>query len=354
MESFMVAACDLDKTLYPPAGPEQGTQLKANITGMNAFESMGGFVFPVTGNNLLMAQKKFMDPEDETRMLRDLRTVPGIYTNGGLVLGPNGKEIEKHALGRLILQGRTDGLDFVTAMLIFFDDASLKASVLQNVGMLLLAPEYIGGYDASYSNVDGYAASQRVSARKMSREDIIAAKGDILLILLLFPPISEEKDARQAKEEYDSVIHPQQLQILEEMKVYGLMNCMYADGKSEGLGEGIKVTPMKDPWPEIDINVAGVDKGKALARFLQNSQVLEYLGQRSIDPSSQVAVFGDAPNDVPMFMAVAGVQPGLRVVMPHADDKILNELSNTKAEVADVLQMICKAKRDLAQIRGTG
>ena len=34
-ESILVAACDLDKTVYPPSGPNQTRQLKANINDAN-------------------------------------------------------------------------------------------------------------------------------------------------------------------------------------------------------------------------------------------------------------------------------------------------------------------------------
>ena len=36
------------------------------------------------------------------------------------------------------------------------------------------------------------------------------------------------------------------------------------------LAVGIKLTPMRDPWPEMDICVGGVDKGSALHRFLRS------------------------------------------------------------------------------------
>ena len=51
---------------------------------------------------------------------------------------------------------------------------------------------------------------------------------------------------------------------------------------------------MKDPWPEVDICVGGVDKGSALAAFLTHPEVLSYLRVTRIEPSRHVAVFGDA------------------------------------------------------------
>eukprot|EP00933_Yihiella_yeosuensis_P018319 TRINITY_DN15077_c0_g4_i2.p1 TRINITY_DN15077_c0_g4~~TRINITY_DN15077_c0_g4_i2.p1 ORF type:complete len:350 (+),score=65.78 TRINITY_DN15077_c0_g4_i2:71-1120(+) len=345
MESVVIAACDLDKTLYPPEGPNQYSQLVANVESMFKFEAAGGFVFPVTGNNLLMAQKKLMNPAKPAEMLRELRVNPGIYTNGGLVLGPDGRVIEKHALGNLVCEANSGlhGLDFVTGLLNFFDD-SRHAAITHGVGLLLLAPEYIGGYDRAYDNVDEFASLMQVTARKISRDDIVKAKQDALLVLLLFPPL-KSKEAQAAKQEYADVTLPKQKQMQQAMQEYGLMDCCYSGEIANGVGNGIKLTLMKDPWPEIDINVAGVDKGKALSRFITSPEVLQYLGRSHIDPQKHVAVFGDAPNDLPMFEQIGGVQPAMRVAMPHADDDNLIAHSNVRAEVADVLMDIVKSKK---------
>ena len=74
-----------------------------------------------------------------------------------------------------------------------------------------------------------------------------------------------------------------QVLVQEALQKQGLMDCAYGSIVIPGLGNGIKLVAMKDPWPEIDLNVAGVDKGKALARFLENTEVLEYLGRRLRD-----------------------------------------------------------------------
>lgn len=80
-----------------------------------------------------------------------------------------------------------------------------------------------------------------------------------------------------------------------------------------------------------------MDKGSALARFLQRAEVLDFLGVPSIDPERHVAVFGDAANDVAMFKAVGSAVPALRVGMPHATHHELCALSNVRAEVDEVL-----------------
>ena len=93
---ILIAACDLDKTVYPPAGPHRASQLQANVEAMAAFERLGGAVFPVTGNNITQAQAKFIDAAG--RSLRQLNRNPGIFCNGSLVLGPGGAELERLGL----------------------------------------------------------------------------------------------------------------------------------------------------------------------------------------------------------------------------------------------------------------
>merc|ERR1719433_172895 len=310
---------------------------------MFRLEASGGFVFPVTGNNLLLAQRKFMEPDDETRMLRDLQVNPGIFTNGALVLGPGGQELEKHALGGLRLFGsEAEGPDFITALLDFFDDES-HASLVQDVGVCMLTPADVVGYEAAYSNVDGYAQAMDVTARPLPREDVVQLGGEILSAVLLFPAL-KVVHGMASQEEYEQTILPRQQQIVEAMERRGLMQCKYSAKGVDGVGNGTKVIIMKDPWPEVDINVAGVDKGKALDRFLRHQGVLEHLGVDAVGPEEQLAVFGDAPNDVPMFRDVGGSQPALRVRMPHSTDETLAELANRSGEVSDVLDLVCSQR----------
>lgn len=124
---------------------------------------------------------------------------------------------------------------------------------------------------------------------------------------------------------------------------------------------GIKLTKMRMPWIEMDISVGGIDKGSALKRFVKHPKLLKairhsYRDHRTFSPDygkdiyvplsieTQVAVFGDAPNDVPMFRAIDGVQPGLRVGMTHATDAELVASSNCRAEVSDVLDAMTRAR----------
>lgn len=331
--NIIVAACDLDKTMYPPAGPDQARQLALNVAAMVRFEKTGGFVFPVTGNNPPQAQVKFLDPNGKP--LRDVSKHPGIFCNGGLVLGPGGVELERHALGKLLL--RTSGVDVVTALLDFWHSPAQRALV-EKIGLLFFFPDVLAGYDEAYEHVDAFCASQRVTPVRRGRAELVAGGKRVLQIVLLFPPLVEGA-------QYEDEVKPWQLRVRGAMEAAGLADC------AGGGASGIKFTPMKDPWPEMDLCVGGVDKGSALSRFLQRAEVCSYLGVRSVEPASHLAVFGDAANDVPMFRAVCGVSPALRVAMPHSGHEDLLALANVRAEVSEVLSQCCEA-RAAANIQG--
>ena len=339
---ILVAACDLDKTVYPPAGPDQAHQLSANVMAMAEFESLGGFVFPVTGNNIPQAQVKFTDIGG--RLLRDLRSKPGIYCNGSLVMGPGGVELERHSPGQLRMAASDSDADFITALLDFWD---AEAELLAGIGLLFFMPDELvalqsGAHDG-LSNVHGFCKSQRVTPTVWARARLLAEKERVLQVVLLFPPLAKPGDLAC----YETTCRPWQRRVQEAMQAQGLMNCRVPSrpAQSDGLGDGLKLTLMKDPWPEMDICVGGVDKGSALARFLDHPLVRYHLGTDRIDPAVHVAVFGDAANDVPMFRAIGGVKPAVRVGMPHATHAELVALSTHRAEVSQMLQHFCNARR---------
>lgn len=350
-EPILVAACDLDKTVYPPAGPNQLSQLAANVAAMAAFERVGGFVFPVTGNNIPQAQVKFTDSSGSN--LRELEVNPGIFCNGSLVLGPGGVELERHSPGRLRMAANPS-VDFITALLDFWS-APEQRELLAGVGLVFFMPDELvcveGCAHDGYVHVEGFCASQRVQPIRRSRAALLAERERVLQVVLLFPPLLSNDTAC-----YEATCRPWQLRVQNAMEQQGLMKCSMAGGGG-GVGDGLRLTLMKDPWPEMDICVGGVDKGSALARFLRHPAVLRSLGADAIDPASHVAVFGDAANDVPMFRAVGGSMPALRVGMPHAAHAELVRLSTHRAECSTVLESLCEAKlatRPWADLRAAG
>lgn len=351
MELIRFAACDLDKTLYPPPGPEHYSQLVANVDAMCKFEESGGMVFPVTGNNLQMAQQKFMDPRQNKKMLRDVRKNPGIFTNGALVLGAEGKILEKHSLGNLICkQGKRN--DFITQLLDFFDEHQHKP-IIEDVGLLVSCSDLLVGYKNAYSHSEAFAQHMRIPPASWSREDILQHRKDVLQVIILFPEL-KSADSRTQCQEYLQVIRPRQEELQRAFRSYGLLDCAYEEETISGVGAGINLILMKDPWPSLDINVAGVNKGTALKRFLKNTAVINSLIRPTFPTAETVAVFGDAANDVPMFEEVNGFKPLWRVAMPHATDPDLLLACNVRAQVGETLMRFVDAMGNhSARIRST-
>ena len=353
--------------MYPPAGPNQLQQLSANVSAMAAFERVGGFVFPVTGNNIPQAQVKFTDSSGSN--LRQLRVNPGIFCNGSLVLGPGGVELERHSPGRLQMAADPK-VDFVTALLDFWC-APEQRQLLAGVGLLFFMPDELVSVEGcahdGYAHVASFCVSQRVTPTRRSRAALLIERERVLQVVFLFPPL-ETNDTSC----YEATCRPWQLRVQQAMEERGLMKCSMAAGGDGGnggggggnvgggggnVGDGLRLTLMKDPWPEMDVCVGGVDKGSALARFLQHPAVLRGLGTDTIDPARHVAVFGDAANDVPMFRAVGGKMPAMRVGMPHATHQELVRLSTHRAECSEVLEGLCEAKlveRPWGELRAAG
>ena len=81
---------DLDGTLFPGAyeDPPEAERpgLLRNLAAVEVLDKLGVPVIPATGNNVAIAQAKFIHPK-EGSVLRDLRNKPGIFCSGALVKG---------------------------------------------------------------------------------------------------------------------------------------------------------------------------------------------------------------------------------------------------------------------------
>ena len=85
--------------------------------------------------------------------------------------------------------------------------------------------------------------------------------------------------------------------------------------------------------PEIDISPIGVNKGSAIKVLLQDTE--GHLGVSSDGSGADIAVFGDAGNDIELFgmkrdqtggmLEPLGLdfRPAVRVAMPWANDELL-------------------------------
>ena len=177
--SILVAACDLDKTVYPPAGPNQASQLAANVAAMAAFEGVGGFVFPVTGNNIPQAQIKFTDGAGAR--LRKLDCNPGIFCNGSLVLGPGGTELERHSPGKLRMTAKPS-VDFVTSLIEFWL-APQQRELLDGVGLLFFLPDELVAVDT--------CAHDRIHTRAQTQDSpLLLAPCDRRSLLAPLPAVA--------------------------------------------------------------------------------------------------------------------------------------------------------------------
>lgn len=109
---------------------------------------------------------------------------------------------------------------------------------------------------------------------------------------------------------------------------------------SNGEGQGVVCKHVHVPGigPEIDISPSGVNKGSAIAKLL--ADVRGNLGVDADGTGEQVAVFGDAANDVELFgmrrdatgealePLGLGYRPAVRVAMPWANDRLLTADAN--------------------------
>merc|ERR1719343_1945320 len=266
-----------------------------------------------------------MDPQDETRMLRDIGSKPGIFLNGALALGPGGSVLERWALGDVRLYSKddlskqvtTESVDFVTALLEFARKHK-ESGLLKDIGLALLTEDELLAFDGleCSETVENLARMHQVTSRRASYEEILCKRHKVCLTIWCWPwGWDVETTSESSKKTFTEEIEPMQAIILAQMQAEGLFNCVHCargltvEGTaclvSSGIAhEGIQVFPMRDPWPSIDMLVGGVNKGATLGRFLRRPEILKCLDMPVIDPARHVAVFGDAPNDVSMFQSV--------------------------------------------------
>jgi hypothetical protein len=104
------------------------------------------------------------------------------------------------------------------------------------------------------------------------------------------------------------------------------------------------------PWCETNIVMSGVNKGQSLNRFIHCTSVVQQLGH--VNVATDVIVAGDAANDLPMFLPWGHVddfngmalpqtdRPGIRIIMPDAEDDKLTKESNLKNKVWELLAAV--------------
>ena len=333
--SIRVVFSDLDGTLYPGAYEEEPKAerrgLLKNMEQVAALQALGIPVIPATGNNVGFAQKKLLVPGSD-RKLQDLRVSPGIYCNGALVKGVGGKEIDARPL---------------TAFVPRFVDAWVAAPPAEVAGVCIggLAKEHVVLLQPPTPGA-GLETGRQFTSLMMIAEgeyqwlppDAFKAEaGSILSLLMLCPLDCGEGDL---------------LRLQQWLQRCGLLHFDDAGGKkASGEGDGVVCKHVHVPGlgPEIDISPVGVNKGSAIAKMLSDTE--QHLGV-ACHGSHQIAVFGDAGNDIELFgmkrdrtgaaLEPLGLdfRPAIRVAMPWANDALLLEDANVVATMDVVLRDI--------------
>eukprot|EP00658_Telonema_sp_P-2_P017899 TRINITY_DN16992_c0_g1_i3.p1 TRINITY_DN16992_c0_g1~~TRINITY_DN16992_c0_g1_i3.p1 ORF type:complete len:382 (+),score=84.93 TRINITY_DN16992_c0_g1_i3:199-1344(+) len=338
-DQVRVVFTDLDGTLYPGMHEDnpldQKPGLLRNMAAANELEKAGVPVIPATGNNLSLAQAKMVHPGTGDK-LRDLSRTPGIYCNGALVKGEGGKRIMVKPLGGFVRS-------FVQAWT--GSDAPGHGKIcivgLTEASCLLLTPCGVVGRETAKRFCDLMMVPPMERCWR-DPEAFIAECDEILSMLVMLPETSADPD----------LIRLQQWLQGQELLQFALV-----DRKCSGLNPGrvcCKHVHVPGIGPEIDISPVGVNKGSAIAELLTDAKAhlsVEYEGNH------QLAVFGDAGNDVELFGMQRssdgselvplgnGFRPEIRVAMPWANDLLLSKDANVQARVDWVFKRILHAQQ---------
>lgn len=373
-----VVFTDLDGTLFPGAfedsPKEKRPGLLRNMASVKILEEKHGIpVIPATGNNLAVAQAKFMHPETG-EMLRDLRSKPGVFCNGALVIGAGGREVMARSLASC---KKKDGTNFIEA---FMDTWTHDLAASNQIGAggepirdRLLAdccPMGIGKEmtyflrDENYQRISDSLAetvgSDFITHMEMSESDyqwcsaqeFCAQASDILSFVLLFPKCRDY--------EKEVLLNAQAWLHESALLEFGEPCRLSSGGPSSNFEVICKHVHVPGIGPEIDISPVGVNKGSAIVAYLESEFKDAFV------PNEAIAVFGDAGNDVELFGMkrfadgsrleplfddktgiggrYAGYRPSVRVAMPWANDELLTKDATEVAKVHVVLEKMAEAK----------
>lgn len=327
LKDIRVAFADLDATLFPskfdgyphhdiPHIHDSQEDLRTNLQQAQKLEE--DFKVPVvvaTGNNLVLAQKKFdlkrSDKEGGgTHRMRVLKTCAGIYCNGALVKDADGKEISCLAVGEYIQA-------FVPAWLEATKSDAEELSSLKDVSIMGLAKGEIlllvenGDQQKPVWRKEKIAAAEFTSHMRVDPEqdvkplnpmEFINEKDNVLSFLILFAK-GATKNAPDARiQEWEN----EMVQVKRWLRKKELMNFGEDNGsllekpgalEAEHFKVVCKNVHVPGMAPEIDVSPAGVNKGSAVMKFLE-----DFMKKRNTQVKNEhIAVFGDAENDIELF-----------------------------------------------------
>jgi len=379
LDQVRIIFADLDGTLYPgfyeKEPKEELRGLLKNLRYVSELDRHWGVpVIPATGNSLGFAQAKFCDPSGN--VLRDLRTSPGIYCNGALIMGAGGKELEVNSLGKclrkqLIGENSNGQNNFIQE---FVKRWGCRGKELKHQPICLASDCSLVGLGKDKVFVLDHkglgprgrqAASEWIERMAVKEEDLNWVNSvemgtramEILSFLMLFPRNTTTDTLLFAQ----SWLHENKL-----VRYLGAGEKKSNGQPSKSFEVVCKHVHVPGIGPEIDFSPAGVNKGSAIIKMLRNPRDLGlgdlHMKDLLVNENMAIAVFGDAGNDIELFgmkRTVSGdrleplehtpdcgvYRPGIRVSMPWANDKLLIADANIHAEVHVVLCGIVEALR---------
>ncbi|CAD7925917.1 unnamed protein product [Amoebophrya sp. A120] len=353
---------DLDGTFFPGAyeevPQEEARMFRRNLKLAEQLEKELHIpVVPATGNNLGIAQMKFTSTaaKDKGAVLRDLKTTPGIYCNGALVKGVNGKEIAAEIVPKTFVEKLTQtAARFAEAV----EPGACFAGLGRDVCWLLdvqqdavreTGNKFLDRMGLLLAEDESSAASRRNSGEEgapkfyewVSDPAFLSSQDcDILSFLILF---SNQGDSETPAAKEVRLLRAQAFLQAEGILDFGQHG---AERLGNGVGEGVvcKHVHVYQGYPgigpEIDISPDGVNKGSAIRKFLEAG------AGENTGTAKTVAVFGDAGNDLELFGVKRGpsaellplfqdgfdYRPKIRVAMPLST---LTDVSGSEKQVQD-------------------
>jgi hydroxymethylpyrimidine pyrophosphatase-like HAD family hydrolase len=326
LQDIKLLAADLDKTLYSngmgnattPPSPEAKSDFDKNMECCMDFMKTGKYLaIPVTGNSPALAQAKFDRSTVEFQALKN----PGVFCNGALVLGVNGRvEYEapiSESLMKEIQKFAMDGDGFFE-----FDGHKYPFAINCMTKSQVLYFEPLKKNNHSDAIAEGWAAMQLMKNDLAPKQDVANWKNDPAYQVNLLLKSKSDMIKDDPALEDAALLSKVQAALFEKLqKVTGQLETYGFQGKS-----------VLQPWCETNIVKQGVNKGQSLNRFIHAPSVQGVIG--FVDVGKNVMVAGDAQNDLPMFLEWGQVdefngaklaktaEPAIRMIMPDSEDSM--------------------------------
>lgn len=376
---------DLDGTFFPGVSVEakhyvQHITENDALPGFNLnlamanelIEKLGIEIVPATGNNVLLAQAKFNLASASQKW--DLNTQPGIYCNGSLVLGKGGEVLSQRSLKEIVAnppadlpnsEGKLESLDGTRTFLATFMKKWLgvtERGVFTEICVVGFTRDAMNCLDSSggiasstapnsttYKEICGHFG---VDGVLRTPEEFVNTH--VLSLALICP--KSFNDANML--ELQTFLHAEDLVCFRdpEAETTGGGGPGIAGAQRLVSGEPTanfhvvaKHVHVPGMGPEIDIVPGNTNKGTGVLSYIAHCA-----GTTSLEKDTlEVAVFGDAGNDIELFGSSDGTfRPAVRVAMPWTNAPRLMQDATICAKMHSVLAKIYEAQSNGEKLLG--